>query len=246
MQREVYLAREAGERPTVLAKRIGRSYDTVKTAYRDAKKKIATNWSPAEGNKRKGAGSRFTSKQTPHNRLDVTDPEKAAAAMEAMSLSDEARGPIADLARAVGISDSAARALQQRMDGKYVSLQRKMGDTKVTELRDLAGYNAVRLLGEIADRFQSDPESIRKEKIRDLSVAAGIMIDKQQLLDGKPTQVLAVEHRGNMNDLMISLNREMERRGLLQARNPTTGQVDVVDAEYHEEPGSEAPGAPRR
>jgi len=238
----VYLARENGEREIDLVKRLGKSRWVVKDAYKAARKKIKADWDPATGKEvtrealaQVRAKTQFKTGDRPHNALDVTHPEEAAEVMMEASIPEEARGAISDLARSLDISYAAANALQKRMDGRYIDLKRTIGSTKITELRDLAGHNAFHLMGEIARRFAEDPDSIRGEKIRDIAVAAGIMADKHMTLDGKPVQILSVEHRANLQDLIPELYALAKKRGELPVNNPESGRTDILEAEFEVE-----------
>lgn len=240
-QREVYDLRKSGVTAPEVAIQLDISKNAVECSYKSAKRKIRSNWNPEDGKKSR---SKLLSEQTPHNRIDVTDPEKAAEAMIALSVSKEARGPISRVAEELGIAPATAYELQKRMDGRYVSLSRPLGETRTSDLRDLTAHNAFHLLAEMARRFE-DPQSLKKEKMKDLSISTGIMIQNHQLLDGKPTQILAVEQSRNMGELRTALLAEMKRRDVIQVHNPTTGKIDIVEAEFSEEPGSESPGRPR-
>jgi len=72
-----------------------------------------------------------------------------------------------------------------------------------------------RVLGGVTD------EKIDKASLRDVAIAYGVLIDKKQLLEGKPTQILSVEERQELSDLLPALLREAERRGILVSKSPS-------------------------
>lgn len=49
---------------------------------------------------------------------------------------------------------------------------------------------------------------------KDLAIMLGILIEKQQLLEGKPTAILSFEERRKMPELMSAWMREATRRGI--------------------------------
>lgn len=55
-------------------------------------------------------------------------------------------------------------------------------------------------------------EKIAKAHARDLAIVYGVLIDKMQLLEGKPTQILSVEERRDLKDLLPLLMAEAARR----------------------------------
>lgn len=59
-----------------------------------------------------------------------------------------------------------------------------------------------------------DDETIAKSGLRDRMIAAGVAIDKRQLLSGQPTQILSIDERKSLNALVPALLREAQRRGI--------------------------------
>ena len=70
-----------------------------------------------------------------------------------------------------------------------------------------------------------DECAISTAKPRDLAIILGILIDKRQLLLGEPTQILSMQERKHVNDLIPVLLQEAEARGMT---------IDLSPAGYEE------------
>ncbi len=62
---------------------------------------------------------------------------------------------------------------------------------------------------------------------KDLAIMLGILIEKQQLLEGRPTQILSFEERKHLSELLPAYVREAARRGIT---------IDATAVEIREEP----------
>ena len=80
-----------------------------------------------------------------------------------------------------------------------------------------------RVLGAITD------EKLDKAHARDLAIVYGVLIDKKQLLEGKPTQILSIEERRDLSELLPLLLKEAERRQITMRTDtaPVNGTVHV-------------------
>jgi hypothetical protein len=67
------------------------------------------------------------------------------------------------------------------------------------------------------------PEKMAEAGVRDIAIVFGILAEKRELLQGKPTQIFSFEERKSMKDLLPAAIREATRRGL------------VVDGTYTED-----------
>jgi hypothetical protein len=81
-----------------------------------------------------------------------------------------------------------------------------------------------RVLGGLSD------EKIAKAGLRDTAIAYGVLIDKKQLLEGKPTQILSIEERRELKDFLPALLREMERRQITVRADPVVEATVVQPA----------------
>lgn len=62
---------------------------------------------------------------------------------------------------------------------------------------------------------------------KDLAIMLGILIEKQQLLEGRPTQILSFEERKHLSELLPAYVKEAARRGIT---------IDATAVEIREEP----------
>jgi len=61
-----------------------------------------------------------------------------------------------------------------------------------------------------------DALSVREANVHQLAAALNILIEKRQLLRGKPTNILSVEDRRSIQEVGQRLLDEMKRRGMIQ------------------------------
>lgn len=75
---------------------------------------------------------------------------------------------------------------------------------------------------------------------KDLAIMLGILIEKQQLLEGRPTAILSFEERKHLSDLLPAYVREATRRGItidatavevLEVPHPRVLQPDEIQEE---------------
>lgn len=62
---------------------------------------------------------------------------------------------------------------------------------------------------------------------KDLAIMIGILIEKKQLLEGRPTQILSFEERKHLSELLPAYVKEAARRGIT---------IDATAVEIREEP----------
>lgn len=84
-----------------------------------------------------------------------------------------------------------------------------MSDT--AELIRQLQQNAGKALGKIQQKLD-DPHD--KASLSQLGVVAGIMLDKAQLLENKPTQIVSVTERLEIDEVTKLLIQELGRRGI--------------------------------
>lgn len=141
-----------------------------------------------------------------------TDPENTAAALEALS---DPFAKLKDAAEACGFPQVTIQALVRRMETKY----KPVGD-EITALKTPA------LLSLIEEKIgmcleHMDDYTFANAELRDLAVTFGILAEKRQLLRGEPTQILSVNERTHMNDLLPMIVKEATRRGMTIDATPT-------------------------
>ena len=87
----------------------------------------------------------------------------------------------------------------------------------------------VELLAVIDDRLSQvleylDPYALSKMDGRNLMVAAGILIDKRQLLNDKPTAITQYSDLAKLDEVMADAMAELKRRGKLIDVTPGTAE----------------------
>ncbi len=204
-QQQVYDLRHSADPPLAfkeIGRRLGICHSTAHEAYRRACEKLEKAkldpWAPNVGG---------------HNALERQDPEKAAEVMD--GLTDPFRRSIAQVARDCGVSDDVAQRLERMLSTQFLPLQRAVGEVKRTELRELFSQTDWRILTRVTD------QDIEKASLRDKMIAAGIAIDKMNVLDREPTEVYSVAELQNLDELSAALLAEMKRRGIAIDPEPT-------------------------
>lgn len=124
-------------------------------------------------------------------------------------LMEDPEARLEDVAKSVGISRGMAQALARR-------LLAKDGRPVFEEYRRL---NAEQLADQFDNKLQMilahvDPVTVGTAGLKDLAIAAGIFTEKRQLLRGHATQIVTVDDRRKLNELMPKLLQEAKRRGL--------------------------------
>lgn len=114
-----------------------------------------------------------------------------------------------DVAKAVGIPKATAQALARR-------LMAKGGQPVVEEYRRLSSEKLAEMFDSKLQMIMSyvDPLTVGTASLKDLAIAAGIFTEKRQLLRGHATQIVTVDDRRKLNELMPKLLQEARRRGL--------------------------------
>lgn len=126
---------------------------------------------------------------------------------------------ILNAAAEVGISRSHAAGLLRRLAVRKAGFRSRL-DRMTT--RDLisAIEDRLALVLEYIDEF-----GISGSSPKDLAIMFGILVEKRQLLLGEPTQILSVEERKRINELIPALVEEAQRRGMT---------IDMAPGEYEE------------
>lgn len=126
-------------------------------------------------------------------------------------------------AKAVGLQPEVTRRLVQRIRAQYQPV--------LTELRKFQKDEFLGLLEDRAHRALEymDDYNLAKANAKDLAIIVGILMEKRQLLRGEPTQILSIEERAGMGELIPRLLQEAERRGLSVGVYKTIeGEAEVV------------------
>lgn len=115
----------------------------------------------------------------PRNRYDDKFRASAVVMLEAAGYPDK-KGALEQVARNLGMP---APTLHRWIRAKNNPPPFDIVKEKRTELRDL-------LENELRAIFQEMPEARGDASYKDLGTVAGILFDKKQLIDGKPTEII--------------------------------------------------------
>lgn len=148
-----------------------------------------------------------------------------AAADVAVAAIEEPWMKISQLARECGMPPAAVDALVDRLRKRY--------SPAVAEVRKVTGRQMLELLEErlmMALEYLGDAK-MAEASARDLAVVIGVLAEKRALLRGEPTQIIGVEERRNLSELLPALLKEAERRGMTVDLNPADyGEVGKPSA----------------
>ena len=126
-------------------------------------------------------------------------------------------------AKELGLKTHTTQRLVQRLRAQYQPV--------LSELRKFQKDEFLGLLEDRAHRALEymDDYTLANANAKDLAIIVGILMEKRQLLRGEPTQILSIEERAGMSDLIPKLLREAERRGLSVGVYKTIdGEAEVV------------------
>ena len=159
------------------------------------------------------------------NATEAKYPEETAKALELMG------DPLKDfeaIAEASGLPRKTVHILAQRLRRRWVPVSNK-----------ISVINQKELLLKIEDRMDKaleymDDVAFASAPLRDLALTFGILHDKRQLLMGQPTQILSVQERKELNELLPEIVKEAERRGITIDSSPVhAGGEEGVSTYVH-------------
>lgn len=155
--------------------------------------------------------------------LETRRPEDTAEFL--LAFATEPWSSIGDLAERCGLNPRTAQNLAKRIEQRYQPV--------VEKVRDISGKEMLRKLDQkthmLVDAIDQDTinnTAGAKGGLKDIAIAFGILAEKRQLLQGRPTQILSVEERVNLSTILPELIREAERRGLTVDLNAGEFSVD--------------------
>lgn len=190
-QQTVYdLHEKEGKSFREIAAMLGRGETTISECYKVACQKLA--------------GGRVENKgQQP---IESTLPAERAA-----ELIDKVTDPFArlvDVAKECGIRPSVVEGLAKRMRTRYQGVASEMRAVKTKELVHKLDERINHAIGYMDDYIMGEAS------FRDLAMGTAQLIEKRQLLKGEPTQIISVDERRTLNELVPLLVREAQRRGI--------------------------------
>jgi hypothetical protein len=150
----------------------------------------------------------FKPKPLPKGRgmtVEKTAPDKAADLMIAAT---DPWHTLESAAQACGLDTNVAQAVVQRLRHRYTPVNAKLREVQTKHLIALIEDRALMALEYM------DEAAFAQANLRDLTIAMGVLLEKRQLLSGEPTQILSVEERRDLNEVLPLVMREAKRRGV--------------------------------
>jgi len=134
-----------------------------------------------------------------------------AAEKKALAVASNPLLQLKEVAVQCNVPQKIIDRLIKRLEARY-SL---VGNNKKTKTRLTVRETIEQLEEKIANTLEHiDEYALSEAKFRDLTIGLGVLIDKKQLLSGEPTQILTIEERKNITELMPFLFKEAQRRGI--------------------------------
>lgn len=153
--------------------------------------------------------------------LERRDPETAAAVLD--EVSHALRPSMAAIGRKYGVPIDLLNRFMERVDRQYRALVEEVKAPRLQELIDLTGGRARAVLQAIT------PEDIEQASLRDKAVAAGILVEKHLLLEGRPTQIIENrEDDQNLDRVIGFILEEATRRGITFDLDPVSGAINPI------------------
>ncbi len=184
----IHLRDQEGLTWSEIAERLGSSKGAVNSSYRNAL---------AKRNRK------------PKARASTVEIKKPKETAEALDLATDPFATISRAAKECGFPQSTLNQLLKRMRTRYQPLNEAIRKVKCSEMIKLLDDRAYRALDYI------DDYALAGAGVRDLAVTTGIMLDKARLLREQPTQIVTVEERRKLIELMPMFLKEAERRGMV-------------------------------
>ena len=115
---------------------------------------------------------------------------------------------LVDAAKESGLNPSVADAVVRRLKGQHQSFMNSAKALSTNNMVSALNQKIAMVLEFI------DPVVLAQASFRDLTVGLGILIEKRQLLSGEPTQILSLDERKNLRDMLPVLMKEAKRRSI--------------------------------
>ena len=115
-----------------------------------------------------------------------------------------------EAAKALGLNQKVTNALVKRVEHP-VNSTKKYSPKELLEQIDLKIALGLDYMDDLTFAASS---------LKELAVSLGILIEKRQLLQGQPTQIMSIEERKELDELIPALYEECKRRGLTIEATP--------------------------
>ena len=113
-------------------------------------------------------------------------------------------------------SQESQQELQKACEGALEKVRGKIDDKMLSAASAEVAREALR-------RLLSDPVVWNRANLKELASVFGQMIDKYQLLQGEPTQIIKIQDIRKLDEQLVLVHEEMERRGKLIDVTPEKG-----------------------
>lgn len=162
------------------------------------------------GIKKKAGGQ-----EGPGRGLEITNPERAAAIVDALS---DPLHKVQEALKLAGLPEKVSQSVLKRLRVKFYGA--------IHEVKALKTNEIVQMCEEKLDmiRFYLDDKVMAEASARDLGLMAGVLIEKRQLVRGEPTQIISDYERKKLHELMPAMIEEAKRRGAVTV-DGETGEV---------------------
>ena len=151
------------------------------------------------------------------NATEITNPSAVAAVFD--EATEPWVGTFKSIAEEAGLTPKLTSAIVKRLSRDHPGLLSYVRDLKTKHF-----VNAIE--NRLASALDAlTPEKMNEASARDLAVVVSILVEKRQLLRGEPTQILSMEERRHMADILPMLLKEAERRGMT-----VEGDYEAVEA----------------
>lgn len=134
------------------------------------------------------------------------------AVVEVMSLAtnpfDERFDELRASCKKAGMKPSLVAAIIRRMRSDLAAPHAEMKRLSLREMTDQLESKIALVLGAM------DEYSVANASLKDQSIALGILVDRHQLLSGKPTQIIDMTARMQLQQLLPAMVAEAARRGM--------------------------------
>ncbi len=108
-----------------------------------------------------------------------------------------------------GLPQKTVSAIIRRMETRHLTTTHEVRERKAEELLPLIQeklFDSLEYMDEVA---------FSEASLKDLGIFHGVMTDKLLLHQGKPTQIMTIDDRREMKELLPDLLREVRSRGLV-------------------------------
>lgn len=141
------------------------------------------------------------------SQIEVTNPDKAVAILDAMTEPDKYDDLKAAL-KACGLPPNVSDKMIHRLRVKYTGA--------LTEVRNLKTQEILQMLGEkihLGLQYLDD-KVFSEATARDIMMGLSQLIEKRALLRGEPTSIISNDDRKKLSELLPALVAEGQRRGI--------------------------------